>query len=373
MFEEITNFEHLYESMNKCRKGVGWKDSTMSFTLNGIERTLNLEKKLNDGTYQPRPIKAFKITNPKPRDIISIAFVDRVYQRSLNDNALYPIMSKSFIYDNWACQKGKGTLGCRDRLKEFLHSFYRKHGTSGYCLQCDIRGYYPNMSHEATEALFREKLPPDIAEAAIAVLRGQYSGDKGYNPGSQMIQIAGISMLDKLDHYIKEQLHIRYYLRYMDDFILVHEDKAYLEMCRQKIREQLATISFELNEDKTRVFPLTNGIMFLGFNFALKGTGKVVVSIDPKRVKAERKKLYRLVAKSKRGEMPKSSVDDSYQSWREYASYGNSYRLITRMDKYYYGLWRGDNVQNQNRDQGTAQNRTVGGPAGRGEPAQRRP
>ena len=85
---EITDFEHLYESMEKCRRGVSWKDSVMSYTLNGIERNLKLEQALADGTYQPRKTKAFKITNPKPRDIISISFTDRVYQRSLNELGL---------------------------------------------------------------------------------------------------------------------------------------------------------------------------------------------------------------------------------------------------------------------------------------------
>ena len=338
--EEITDFEHLYESMEKCRAGVSWKDSVMGYTLHGIERTLKLEEALKTGTYCPRPPKAFRITNPKPRDIISISFTDRVYQRSLNDNALYPIMSKSFIYDNWACQKGKGTLRCRNRLKDFLHSYYRKYGAEGYCLQCDIKGYYPNMDHEITESIFRDKLPSEIADAAIRVMNGQYSGEKGYNPGSQMIQIAGISVLNGLDHYIKEQLHIRYYIRYMDDFILIHYDREYLEDCREKIREQLKGLKFELHEKKTRIFQLTAGIMYLGFRFKLTSTGKVIILIDPRRVKAARKKYYRLVAKSKKELISKESVDDSYQCWRSYAKYGNSYKLLQKMDRYYNDLWR---------------------------------
>ena len=193
--ESVIGFEPLYESMWECKKGVVWKDSVASFYLNRIERTLKLSQELHDGAYKARPTVKFTITSPKPREIASITFRDRVYQRSLNDNVVYPIMSKSFIYDNYACQKGKGTDAARNRLKEFLHKYYRKHGHEGYVAQFDIHGYYPNMSHEITEKLFKEKLPHDIYGRVEKILHEQYEGEAGYNPGSQLIQIAGISIL----------------------------------------------------------------------------------------------------------------------------------------------------------------------------------
>ena len=106
------------------------------------------------------------------------------------------------------------------------------------------------------------------------------------------------------------------------------------------IEEELAKIGFKLHPKKTRIFPVTEKIRFLGFDFQLTETGKVVVTKNPQNVKAERKKLRRLVAKSKRGEIPKESVDESYRCWREHVSYGNSYKLIQRMDKYYSDLWK---------------------------------
>ena len=116
-----------------------------------------LSEQLQNGTYKPSPPKQFTINYPKPREIASITFRDRVYQRSLNDNVVYPIMSKGFIYDNFACQKGKGTDAARDRIKQFLHEFYRKHGVDGWVLQIDIKGYYPNMQHSVVEEVFRNK------------------------------------------------------------------------------------------------------------------------------------------------------------------------------------------------------------------------
>ena len=141
LITDAISFERLYESMLKCKKGVMWKDSVASYRLNAIERTDSLNRDLIQGTYKAKQPVRFKITSPKPREIASIAFRDRVYQRSLNDNIVYPIMSNSFIYDNFACQKGKGTDSARNRLKLFLRKYYRKHGNIGYVAQFDIKGY----------------------------------------------------------------------------------------------------------------------------------------------------------------------------------------------------------------------------------------
>lgn len=336
----VIGFDALYESMMKCKKGVLWKDSTAAYYLRGIERTLKLCRDLQSGKYKPSPPKHFTVTYPKPRDIASIAFRDRVYQRSLNDNEVYPRMTNGFIYDNFACQKGKGTDAARDRLKEFMHKHYRKHGVDGYVAQFDIKGYYPNMPHDITEKTFKAILPEWIYERVVAILRNQYDGDKGYNPGSQLVQIAGISVLNPLDHYIKEQLHVKLYLRYMDDFILIHPDRGYLEECQYRIVDYLKTMGFDVNEKKTRIYPLKDGIDFLGFTFRLTRTGKVLMLIQSRNVKAQRRKLRRLVTKSKRGHIPRSKVDEAYAAWRNHASKGNSYRLLCRMDEYYQQLWK---------------------------------
>ena len=277
--ERIIGFEALYYSMRKCQKGVIWKDSVASYRMNGIERTLKLSEQLIEGKYSPSPMCKFKIMSPKPREIASVSFRDRVYQRSLNDNYVYPVMTRSFIYDNFACQKGKGTDAARERLKEFLRRYYRKHGADGYVAQFDIHGYYPTMDHRATELTFQKKLNPEIFERVQRVLHQQYDGDAGYYAGSQLIQIAGISILDSMDHYIKEKLRARFYIRYMDDFLIISHDREYLEKCMKEIIDYLTGLRFTVNEKKTRIYPLRSGIDFLGFTFSLTATGKVLMQI----------------------------------------------------------------------------------------------
>ena len=337
--EDIIGFEALWDSMMKCKRGVIWKDSVAGFCLDAVRQVSHLYDELVDGIYKERPHKYFTIRYPKERAIMSISFRDRVYQRSLNDVGIYPAMSKSFIYDNAACQKGKGADFARNRFKCHLQRYYRKHGADGYVLKMDVRGYYPNMRHDVAKETFKRRLASEVYQRAEAIL-DSFPGEVGFNPGSQIIQIAGISVLDGIDHYIKERLRIRHYLRYMDDMLIVGNDRSELEQIWKDVDKRLQEIGFELHPTKTRIIPIRDGIMFLGFEYRLTDTGKVIMSIDPTRVKAIRRKLYRMVKKAKAGLLTRAKVDESYQSWRSHAAKGNSWKLLKRMDTYYNSLWR---------------------------------
>lgn len=339
-FQEVAGFEPLLQSAQKCFHGVLWKDTPACYFLNSIEETLKLERQLENGTYKQRRTKKFKITYPKPRDAVSVAFRDRVFQRSLNDNIIYPRISRSFIYDNMACQTGKGPDKARDRLKCFLQRYFRKHGIDGYVLKCDIKGYYPNMSHKVVRDCFKKVIDGWSYQQALMVLDGQYDGEIGYNPGSQMIQIAGIGILNAVDHYIKEELCIKHYIRYMDDFILIHHDREYLLECKAKLAQKLMELECQFNTKKTDISRLSDGIEFLGFRFRLSKTGKVIMTINSNNVKHERKKLRKMVHKAMKGEMTREKVDECYNSWKNHAGKGNSYQLLQRMDAYYQSLWK---------------------------------
>lgn len=335
--EEVTSFDALWESANKCKSGVLWKDSVAHFMLNLPEEVLKLSNELEDGTYKERPRKSFIVTAPKKRDIVSIAFRDRVYQRALNDNAVYPSVTKSLIYDNCACQKGKGTDFARDRLKCHLQRFYRKNHLDGFILKLDVQHYYDSTPHSLAKEVFGKHITGEAYERAAKVL-DSYPGEVGYNPGSQMVQIAGISVLDGIDHYIKERLHVKHYVRYMDDMILLCKNRKTLLEWKKSIEEEMAKIGFCLHDKKSVILPIRDGVMFLGFTFRLTETGKVLMLIDPKRVKTERKKLYRMSQLVKIGKMDMSKFEQCYQSWRNHASKGNTYRLLLRMDAYFTGL-----------------------------------
>lgn len=340
---DIIDFEQLWESGIKCMKGVGWKPSVKSFELNQLERTLRIEERLNDGTWQNSKPKPVQIMYPKKREGMSIPFLDRVYQRSINDNELYPAMTRTFIYDNCACQTGKGPDFTINRLKTKLHNHVMKYGVEGYVLQIDIHGYYQHMRHEFVNSVFAKELDPDVLKMVIDVLDQQYSGDIGYNPGSQMVQIAGISALNELDHKCKEQMHMENYIRYMDDTIDINIDEGHLQYCFNEIKNDLLVNGFALNEKKSHITPLKNGFTFLGFDWKVTESSKVILTLNSENVRHERRKLRRMVNKAKRGEITKDKCDECLKAWEAHAGRGNSYNLITRMRKYYKELWNNDN------------------------------
>ena len=336
--EEIIGYDALWDSAMKCKKGVMWKDSAAHFIHNVVEQVRKLSLELKNGTYQERPHRYFTVTEPKRREVMSIAFRDRVYQRSLNDVAIYPVMTRSFIRDNCACQKGRGPDDARDRLACFLHRYYRKYGKDGWALQIDVKGYYPNMSHAAAKAVFRAKLPENVYRRAAEILDG-FPGEVGFNPGSQIIQIVGISLLDKVDHYIKEVLRAKWYQRYMDDMVIIGPDREKLEEMKEAIRAKMRELECEFHPEKTRIYPLSEGIRFLGFIFRLTDSGKVLRLLPGDRVKHERKKLFRQIQCAKRGETDREKCDQCLMSWMAHAKKGTTHNVRRKMEEYYKGLW----------------------------------
>lgn len=348
-FEESTEFEALYDSMWKCRRGKLWKASVARFVLHGIEETLKLEEELRFGKYKPRKPHTFTLYYPKVRPCSSTHIRDRIVQRSLNDNVIYPAMTKSFIWDNMACQTGKGTQKAMDRINRFLHRYYINNGNSneGLVLQADIHGYYRNMRHRDAEACFRRHLDDHTVDQSMSWLQRQYPYEVGYEPGSQMVQILGISLLDPMDHAVKERMRAKIYERYMDDFFIICNNREFLEECRCMIQEELAKLGLELHPKKTRIYPLKDGITVLGFTFRLTSTGKVIRLINPKNVKHERKKLFRMAEKVKRGEITREKFDECYTAWKAHASKGNTYQVLQRMDRYVKTLFEGGTEENE--------------------------
>lgn len=349
-FDESIEFDALYESMWKCRRGKLWKASVARYVLHGIDETLKLEEELASGKYLPRKPHTFTLYYPKVRPCSSTHIRDRIVQRSLNDNVIYPAMTKSFIWDNMACQTGKGTTKAMDRINCFLHRMYINNGNSVdglLVLQADIHGYYRNMRHSDADACFRRHLDDRTVGQSMKWLQRQYPYEIGYEPGSQMVQILGISLLDPMDHAVKERVRAKVYERYMDDFFIISNDRAFLEECKALIESELAKLGLELHPRKTRIYPLKDGITVLGFTFCLTSTGKVIRLISPKNVRHERKKLYRMAQKVKRGEISREKFNECYRAWKAHADLGNTYKVQRRMDEYVKQLFS-EKGENQN-------------------------
>lgn len=341
--ETVTSPETLYQSARKCWKGVGRKFSAQTYLLHLIERSIELSNDLRDGTYREGPVRIVNITYPKKRTARSITFRDRTYQRSLNDLVLYPGMTRSAIWHNYACQKGKGTEAALQGFKAMLRRAYIKYGRTNrfQILSGDIKGYYDNMVHAKVEELIGRHVDPWTHAQVVRTLRHQYAGDKGYNPGSQMVQIAGISYLDPLDHYVKEVMRRKLYLRYMDDWHTPGAPDEDMAAVRDEIDAELAKVGLRLHPDKTTIRRASDGVVFLGFLFRVTDTGRVEMYRDPKRVKEIKRRFRRLARVVRRGDADWADFDNSLECVLACMRKGNSSRLIREMQRFAADLKKG--------------------------------
>lgn len=339
-YSELISFDELYDNYLKCRRNVSWKPCVKSFDINALERIYKMNEELESGTWRNRTPRPIKIWYPKRRDGLSIPFRDRIYQRSLNDNVLYSTMSKSFIYENSACQTGKGTSHARMICKRNLNRMYINYGLNFYVGQIDIHQYYQTIPHKDTEAMYRKVLTDDLIYKAIcSILRTQNNEELGYNPGSQMIQITGVSYLSPVDHFIKEQLRVKNYQRYMDDFLLFYPDYSILCGDLDKIIKRLNDLGFTVNPNKTHVVSIKEGFRFLGFDYRMTDTGKIIMTTPSDKVEHERRKLRREVILWSKGEISKSKIYEGLRSWKSTHKDGNTDKVFRHLDQYLKSLW----------------------------------
>lgn len=269
-------------------------------------------------------------------------FRDRVVQRCLCEQVLTPVIERHLIYDTYACRTGKGTHAGLERTEEFFKRHYRKHGVDGWVIKGDISKYFYSIDHE----ILKDNLRPLIKEYDVWWLIEQIidsTEGPGIPLGNQSSQWFANFYLSKFDHYVKEKLQIKYYIRYMDDWMAIVENK---EEAKQKLEAMKIFLEEELKlktNKKTQIFPLKNGVDFLGFHVYMTDSGKVVRKIRTASKRAMKRKLKSFKVKYAKGVMTKEAVERSYESWKGHASHGNCYGLIKEMDILYKNIFeKGD-------------------------------
>jgi hypothetical protein len=227
-----------------------------------------------------------------------------------------------------------------------MQRYYRKHGTQGWVLSCDIKNYFGSTPHRTAKEAVSRNIKDDWCKNHVHKIIDSFNQgpdpDVGMGLGSQITQLAQLSVLNSMDHMIKERLGIKYYIRYMDDFHLIHHDKEHLRYCLKVIEDHLTSLGLKLNSKKTQIYPLRQGITFLGFRFLLSDTGKIIRLLRKSNVSHERRKLKRMSGLVREGRMTKDHVDECYTSWKAHASKGTTYKLIKNMDRFYESLWEVD-------------------------------
>lgn len=336
-YDTAIEFGNLYKALKRCCRNIRWKDSVVGYEGNALKNTYRLHNNLVSGAYKLSPYQVFTIYEPKVRTIVATRIRDRQFQKSLCDNGLYDDITKHLIHDNGACQTGKGTDFTLNRLTAHLRRYYREHGTEGWVLKCDIAKFFPSTPHDTAKAAIRKRVIDPRACQAVCNVIDSFGGDKGIGLGSQISQLVELSVLDDLDHYIKERLRVKHYLRYMDDFILIHPDREFLKRCRKDIDQRVRSIGLTLNQ-KTTLYPLKQGVKLMKWCFLLTPSGRVLRRMDKGKYGKQRRKMAKLMVMEAKGALPPGTTRQSFVCWRANAKRGDTFYQRQRMEHFYYQL-----------------------------------
>ena len=327
-YQELCAFEVLYDAYLEARKRKRKKPATAQYEANVLAYTDRLSHILEAKTYRPGKFETFYVFEPKKRLVQAPAFVDKVVLHAITDNVLYDAITRSFIRDNYASQKRKGTHDGLGRLKWAMTDYYRKHGNAdGWVLKADVHHFFASIDHN----ILKEKLRRKVADDRIFALMCTYiDSTDGLPLGYQTSQLLALMYLDEFDHWVKETLHARYYGRYMDDFYIIHEDKAYLKKCLVEIREKMDELKLELN-GKTAIFPLKNGINFLGFHTYLDSGGAVVMKLRRDSIRRMKDRIKGWKEDFPVGKISQEKIVVCWKAWDAYAAHGDTYALRQKM------------------------------------------
>lgn len=217
---------------------------------------------LKNREYKVGPYIHFTLYEPKKRDIVSQGMVDKIINHLVSRYILYPAIMPCLIDKNVASREGLGTSAGLKATKEFHRVCKVKYGRY-YILKCDISKFFASIDIDILKEKIKRKIKDkDALKIVFDIIDGD-DNTSGLGIGNMTSQILAIFYLNDMDHYIKEDLKIKYYVRYQDDFLLFHQSKQYLRECLDKIKKFLEKEHLKLNK-KSMILSSNNNFAFLG-------------------------------------------------------------------------------------------------------------
>ena len=213
------------------------------------------------------------------------------------------------------------------RLEGFLRDYYRKYGNKGYFLKFDIRKYFDSICHDVLKKKL-ERFPDEEVRTLLYHIIDSYehSENRGVPMGNQSSQWFALYYLDRLDRFIKERLKVKYYVRYMDDGVLIHHDKEFLKKALAKMKELVEEDGLEFNS-KTHIFPISQGVDFLGFHFYLTDTGKVIKRLRTSNKRRFKRRMKRFQKQYREGRITFDEITQSVRSYNGHLKHGHTWKL----------------------------------------------
>lgn len=265
LYSEICDFDNLFRAWLNAKKGKTKRRYVKRFQKNLKQNLAKLQEELKNQTYQPNELKTFILRDPKTRKISKSAFRDRVIHHAVC-NLIGPMFEKNFIYDCHANIIGKGALKALERFDKFKRKVSRNNTRECYILKADIKHYFEEIDHQTLVEIIKGKIKDERVIWLIKKILSVNNKTKGMPLGNLTSQFFANLYLNELDIFVKHKLRAKYYIRYVDDFVILHESKEQLEKWKIEINKFLKEkLKIELHPSKSNVLRLNSGINFLGF------------------------------------------------------------------------------------------------------------
>lgn len=369
IYDKICDYEELYQSHIEARKGKRYRDDILMFTDRLEENLIELQNELIWQSYEVGAYRPFYVREPKLRLVMALQYRDRVVQWAIYKQ-LYPFYDKTFIEDSYACRRGKGTHKAADRLQYWLRQVSRKPG-DWYYLKLDISKYFYRVDHLVLLDILRRRIKDQrLMELLSRIINSEdtrfglpagfspeectedmWLADVGMPIGNLTSQLFANIYLNELDQLCKHELRLHYYIRYMDDVIILSDDKRELAEIKDIIENFLHdNLHLDLNK-KTAIRPVWTGIDFVGFR--IWATHKKLKKQTARRMIRNVKRLCEAVQNGKTSKEELLRVAASYNGILGHCnSYGLRNKLNDIYNEYAYGKG-GQEIGRRNYESGT--------------------
>jgi RNA-directed DNA polymerase len=317
-YEDIISIENLLEAWLEFLKGKRRKMDVREFSRFLMHHIFKLQEDLTHRTYTHGGYTAFKISDPKPRDIHKALVRDRLLHHAIY-RKLYPFFDRTFIADSFSCRKKKGTHKAMKRFQSFGYQVSKNGTRTCWVLKCDIRKFFASIDQEALMDILRTYLSDKDTLWLIGRVVESFSSTekgKGLPLGNLTSQLLVNVYMNEFDQFAKHTLKAKHYIRYADDFVFFSEDRAWLESLIPRIEEFLdKRLRLELHPKKVSIGTLSAGVDFLGWvhfpdHRVLRTTSKL--------------RMFRRIHETE-------GKEESVQSYLGHLKHGNTYTLSERI------------------------------------------
>jgi RNA-directed DNA polymerase len=318
LWPQLISFENLLQASKQAQSGKRYRPSVLAFNYDREGSLFQLQSELIERTYRPGEYRTFVIRDPKSRLISAAPYRDRVVHHALC-NMIVGYVDRTFIHDSYANRLGYGTHRALKRFTEFARS-------SRYVLQCDIRKYFPSINLDMLKTQLRRQIKcKDTLWLIDQIIEGgsdRRGSGKGLPIGNLTSQFFANVYLNEFDHFVKEQLKVKKYLRYVDDFALFSDDRAVLIEAKEAIATYLSTLHLRLHPVKTQLFETRHGANFVGFRVL-----RDRIKVRNHNLHRARHRYRQIQQAYARGELSQFDLTQRLQSWEAHLLHGDTYQL----------------------------------------------